>query len=148
MPARCWRRRPLPWRRLPPRCRESSRRDPFWKAMSQFQLEVIRMSSFTLLGLKPFRLTAAFCCLGVLSMQSRAAEFQARWSELAPLLEGRELSIPLPGGAVVTGELLNVRADSLNLDIRKVSGRTEYRKGPASIPRASVVAIRASQSNG
>jgi hypothetical protein len=81
-------------------------------------------------------------------MQSRAAGFQARWNELAPLLEGRELSIPLPGGAVVTGELLNVRADSLNLDIRKVSGRTDYRKGPASIPRASVVTIRATQSNG
>jgi hypothetical protein len=106
------------------------------------------MNSFTVLNFGAFRLTAALCCLGVLATGSRAAGFQARWNELAPLLEGRELSIPLQGGAVVTGELLNVRTDSLNLDIRKVSGRTEYRKGPASIPRGSVTTIRATKTQG
>jgi hypothetical protein len=90
---------------------------------------------------------AVFCFLGAIPMQGQS-EFQARWNELAPLLVGQEVFIPLPGGGSIRGEALSVRTDSLAVDIRKVSGSQEYRKGPSSIPRAVVSTIRVTKTRG
>jgi hypothetical protein len=99
-------------------------------------------------AVRSLTLVAVICCLGAFS-NARAAEFQARWNELAQLLAGYEnVSVALPGGGAVTGDLLSVRDDSLNLDVRKVSGSRAFGKGPASIPRAQVTSIRATKNRG
>jgi hypothetical protein len=114
--------------------------------MSQWKAEVISMKKTA--GCRTVRAAAVLCFLGALASQAVAAQFQARWEELGSILSGYDLSIPLPGGATVGGELLSVRPDCLVVDISRVSRGADYRKGPASIPRTSVTTIRASKSRG
>ena len=93
-------------------------------------------------------LAALFCCLALFAGHSRAADFQARWSELPALLSGYQVSILLPGGGVVAGQLAGVRPDALVLDVTHVSGGAQYRKGLATVPRSSVTLIRATNARG
>ena len=105
------------------------------------------MSKATGFRLGAIHWAAVLCCLGMNPGQTSAADFQARWSELPSLLTGYQVQIPLQGGAVVEGELVSLRPDALVLDVSRVSGTTEYRKGFTTIPRASVTTIRASKSS-
>jgi len=93
-------------------------------------------------------LAVTFCFLCALPTPGRSAAFQARWNELASLVAGQEATIPLPGGGVVTGEVVSVRADSLALDVHKVSGGKERYAGLVSIPRTSVTTLRATKMRG
>ena len=70
---------------------------------------------------------------------------EVRWNELAALIVGRRVSIPLPGGILVEGEALSVRDNSLVLDIGKTSNASQYPKGQTAIPRASVTDVRLSR---
>ena len=63
-----------------------------------------------------------------------------RWQELAPLISGREVEIPLSSGGRARGEVLAVRADSIFMDVKKVS-RTNYVKGRQSIERSEIPSL-------
>jgi len=73
---------------------------------------------------------------------------EIRWNELAALIVGHHVWIPLPGGGLVEGEALSVRDDSLVLDIGKSSNTSRYPKGQAPIPRASVTEVRLAERRG
>ncbi|MCC6393556.1 MAG: hypothetical protein IT167_23350, partial [Bryobacterales bacterium] len=42
-----------------------------------------------------------------------ASQSAVRWSELAPLLKGREISVRLSGGAIVGGKYSGIQANTL-----------------------------------
>ena len=81
-------------------------------------------------GLRLFRLDAS------------TGPAEVRWNELAGLLVGHQVSVPLAGGVVVEGETLSVREEALMLDIRKTSDSSRYPKGQTPIPRASITEVR------
>lgn len=80
--------------------------------------------------------------LGIFPAIAATPPADIRWTELAALIVGYHVSIPLPGGGIVEGEALSVRDDSLVLDITKTSGPARYPKGQSPIPRASVTEVR------
>ena len=73
---------------------------------------------------------------------------EIRWNEMAALIVGHRVSIPLPGGGLVEGEALSVRDDSLVLDIGKTSDPIRYPKGQTPVPRASVTEVRLAERRG
>ena len=77
-----------------------------------------------------------------------AAPAEIRWNELAALVVGHHVSIPLPGGGMVEGDALSVRDDSLVLDIRRTSDAGRYPKGQTPIPRAAVTEVRLAERRG
>jgi hypothetical protein len=79
---------------------------------------------------------------------SAATPAEIRWNELAALIVGHRVSIPLPGGAVVEGEALSVRDDALMLDIGKASDSSRYPRGQTPLPRVSVTEIRVAEHRG
>jgi hypothetical protein len=80
--------------------------------------------------------------LGILPAVAATPPAEIRWNELAALIVGHRVSIPLPGGGLVEGEALSVRDDSLVLDIGKTSDASRYPKGQTPVPRASVSEVR------
>ena len=103
------------------------------------------MMNITVSGSQAIRLAVALFCLYAIPAPGSSAAFQARWNEIATIVAGREVTIGLPGGAVVTGEVVGVRADSLALDVHRASGGATRYKGLISVPRASVTTIRATK---
>jgi hypothetical protein len=93
-------------------------------------------------------LLAAAPGLGLFPAAAATAPADIRWNELAALIVGHHVSIPLPGGGFVEGEALSVRDDSLVLDIGKTSSASRYPKGQAPIPRASVTEVRLAERRG
>ena len=87
-------------------------------------------------------LLLAMLGIGVFCAWAGSAPAEIRWNELAALIVGNEVTIPLTGGAVVAGEVLSVRDDSIMLEIRKTSDRIRYPKGQTPIPRAVVSEVR------
>ena len=98
--------------------------------------------------------TAALIALTYLSQTTAFAakpkEAELRWSELAPLITGQEVSLVLPGKVRVRGEVLTIRPDALAMQIKKTSAPRVQAKGPASIPRSaiSVVELRKMRQRG
>lgn len=70
------------------------------------------------------------------------------WNELAALIVGHHVSVPLPAGGKVEGEALSVRGDSLVLDVAKTSDSSQYPKGQTTIPRTSVTEVRLAERRG
>jgi hypothetical protein len=67
---------------------------------------------------------------------------EIRWTELAPLIVGHTVTIPVERGLTVGGEVLSVREDVLMLDVRRTSDSRRYPKGQAAIPRSQVTEVR------
>jgi uncharacterized protein YcfJ len=70
-----------------------------------------------------------------------AAPAEIRWNELAALIVGHQVKVPLAGGGVVEGQALSVRDDSLVIDIRKTPDSSRYPRGQTPISRASVTEV-------
>ena len=85
---------------------------------------------------------------GAFCAKAASAPAEIRWNELAGLIVGHHVVIPLAGGVVVEGDALSVRADSLMLDVTKTSAAKLYPKGQASIPRTSVTEVRLMERRG
>jgi hypothetical protein len=69
-------------------------------------------------------------------------QVEVRWEELGGLISGKKISLLVPGGASIEGNVASVRADSLMLSIAKSSDVRAYPKRETSIPRASVSTVR------
>ena len=80
--------------------------------------------------------------VGMFSAVAATHPSDIRWNELAALIIGHRVSIPLPGGILVEGEALSVRDDSLVLDIARTTNASRYPKGQTPIPRAAVTEVR------
>lgn len=92
--------------------------------------------------MKEVVLSGVWFLVAVLPATAATPPAEIRWNELAALIVGHHVSIPLPGGGSVEGEALSVRDDSLVLDIGKTSDPGRYPKGQTPIPRASVTEVR------
>jgi hypothetical protein len=73
---------------------------------------------------------------------------EIRWNELAALVIGHRVSVPLPGGGIVEGEALSVRDGALVLDVGNTSDASRYPKGQTPIPRAAVTEVRLAERRG
>ena len=76
------------------------------------------------------------------------SKVQVRWNELSTLVLAHTVSLVLPGGTAIAGEVEAVRDDSLTLDVRKTSDSKVQPKGTASIPRASVTTLQVTDAKG
>src|SRR4051794_8800397 len=86
--------------------------------------------------------------IAVLAVAGQAAEPTAEihWNELAGLIAGQDIVVPLPGGAIA-GQALSVREDSLLMVVQRTSD-PRYPKGQASVPRAGISEIRLTEHRG
>lgn len=66
-----------------------------------------------------------------------AAPRQVKWEGLS-MVVGREVSVVMPGGAVVRGKATEVGPDALVVSVHKTSDSTAYPKGTTRVPRASL----------
>jgi len=94
------------------------------------------------------RILAGICVLGLSPATAGTSKVEVRWNELSQLILGHTVSLVLPGGATVAGEVQAVRDHSLSLDVRKTSDSKVQPKGTASIPRASVTTLRMTDAKG
>ena len=95
------------------------------------------------------RSAALVISICLLATQAPAAErLQLRWNELAPLVTGKRVWLPLSGGARVEGTVTEVDSTGLKVEVRKTSDRKAYPKGLVSIPRSSVSTIQLNKPTG
>ena len=117
--------------------------EPIFGQMPQYLLEVGIMASK---GRSGYRVVAAVGLLAACAGIARAGAYRAEWDELEGLLKDKEVTIALPGGGSLTGEVFAVRPDSLSVNVGKVSGAKGYARGPNTISRESVTTIRVTDS--
>lgn len=94
------------------------------------------------------RVLVGLCALSLSPATAGTSKVEVRWNELSPLILAHTVSLVLPGGTTVAGEVESVRDDSLTLDVRKTSNSKVQPKGTASIPRASVTTLQIDGSEG
>lgn len=99
-------------------------------------------------GTLAFRFLTALLSFGLIPANAGTAQTEIRWNELAALIVGHTVTIPLAGGAVVQGEALSVRDNSLLLDITRTTDARQYPRGQTPIPRTSVAEVRLSEHGG
>lgn len=73
---------------------------------------------------------------------------ELKWTELGPHIQGHDVELALPDGAVVKGEVEAVREDALVLNIRKTSNPKAHPEGNAVLPRTSVKDLSLRESRG
>ena len=74
-----------------------------------------------------------------LAAQSKV--IQLRWEELSPIISGQEVDFVLPDGTRLHGDVFNVEADSLTVNVKKTSDKTTHPKGPTSVARSSISSL-------
>ncbi len=87
-------------------------------------------------------LLATLLGFGLFRANAGMAPVDIRWNELAALIVGHHVSIPVAGGGVVEGQALSVRDDGIMLDIVKTSDANLYAKGQTTIRRSTVTEVR------
>jgi len=60
-----------------------------------------------------------------------------KWSELSTVV-GKDVSIAMPGGAVIGGKATSVEADALVVQIARTTDKSAYPKGSTRVPRAQL----------
>ena len=93
------------------------------------------------------RLAAAICLSAASTASAGTSRIEVRWSELPPIILGHTVSMALPTGVAVSGDVVAMHDDSLTLEIRKTSDARLQQKGEASIPRASITTLEMTESN-
>ena len=91
-------------------------------------------------------LVAMVMAFGFKATANSTAEI--RWNELAALVVGQDVTIPLLGGGAVAGEVLSVREDSLMMDVRRTSNAARYPTGQTAIPRSAFAELRLNERHG
>lgn len=91
---------------------------------------------------------AALCFLIPAPATARTSHVEVRWNELSALILGHTVTVVLPGGTVLAGEVMAVRADSLALDVHRTSNVQVQPKGSASIPRRSITTLQLTERTG
>jgi hypothetical protein len=86
------------------------------------------------------------CCALPLECAAAPKELHTTWRELANVAAGKKISIVLPEGVHLRGNVLCVENDKLVLDVTKTSDAHAFPKGSTSLPRAAVRSFTMTQS--
>jgi hypothetical protein len=87
-------------------------------------------------------------CGGQTAGLAESKPLELKWTELAPIIQGRRVELVLKQGSKIKGEAVVVREDSLVMDVKKVSGGKTYQKGNAAIPRTAISLIKLEKTRG
>ena len=77
-----------------------------------------------------------------------ASQLALRWSELQPVLDGRQISVQLPDGATVEGRYSSLQADALSMEVSKTSDPAKHPRGAASLARPELAQITVKRHRG
>lgn len=91
-------------------------------------------------GLALGRICAGLLLLATASVAQTgfAPPLAVRWSELPPLLKGRQISVHLTDGTIVEGKYSSLQADALSIEIKKSSDPVKHPKGALSVARSGL----------
>jgi hypothetical protein len=70
-----------------------------------------------------------------------AEQLALRWSELQPVLKGRQLSLRLADGATVEGKYSSLQADALSIQVTKTSDPAKHPKGATRLARPELAQL-------
>jgi hypothetical protein len=74
----------------------------------------------------------------IASVPVRAASpRQLRWQELS-IVTGKNVSVVMPGGTLISGKVLSVDAAAMTMNITRTSDPGSYPKGDVRVPRANL----------
>lgn len=62
---------------------------------------------------------------------------QISWHDL-PIVIGKNVSLVMPGGAVISGKVVGVHAEAMKVNVTRTSEPGAYPKGEVRVPRASL----------
>ena len=77
-----------------------------------------------------------------------AKQLALRWSELHPVLKGRQISVQLTDGATVEGRYSSLQADALSLQVAKTSDPAKHPMGVARLARPGLAQITVKRHRG
>lgn len=87
-------------------------------------------------------MAAFLISIGLIAAQMSAEDLSLRWSDLAPVINGKRVWLPLNGGVRVSGTVREVDSTGLKVEVAKTSDPKVYPKGQVTIPRSSVSTIQ------
>ena len=95
------------------------------------------------------RLPLAFAALLALNASALRGgdprQARLRWDELGPRIDGRSVSLALPGGILIKGKLETTLPEGLRLRVTGTSDRKLVPKGSRLIPRENVSVLRVTE---
>lgn len=95
------------------------------------------------------RSVSARTLLLLLSTSLLVAEtMDLNWKDLAPVVTGKRVWIPLNDGIQISGTVQAVEPEGLKIDIGHTSNRKAWPKGPATLPRSAVSTMRLGKTPG
>ena len=68
-------------------------------------------------------------------LAAQADQLALRWSELQPVLAGRQISAHLTDGATVEGRYSSLQADALSIQVTKTSDEANHPNGATRLAR-------------
>ena len=74
--------------------------------------------------------------------EAGARVYRLQWRDLERMTRGRRISLTLPSGVRLQGQVASVAPDELALDVVKTSDKRAYPKGRAIVPRPEVQRFR------
>ena len=77
-----------------------------------------------------------------------ASQLALRWSELPPVLMGRQISVQLTDGATVEGRYSSLQAGALSMEVSKTSDPAKHPEGAASLARPELTQITVKRHRG
>ena len=99
-----------------------------------------------------FRLVAVTACFIWLTpnmvLAAPAELLTLRWSELQPVLKGRQISVRLTDGATVEGRCSSLQADALSIEVAKTSDPAKHPKGATRLARPELTQITVKRHRG
>ena len=97
-----------------------------------------------------FAIFAAAAVAGSPQGAEKSAEriYRLQWRDLDRVTRGHWISLALPSGIKLQGDVVAVETDELVLDVHKTSDKRAYPKGRAIVPRPEVTRCRVWQKRG
>ncbi len=77
-----------------------------------------------------------------------SSAYRLQWGDLGRIVTNRRVSLTLPSGIRLQGDVTSVEPDSLVLFVTKTSDKRAYPKGRGLVPRPEVTTLRVSKTTG
>lgn len=74
--------------------------------------------------------------------------YRLQWADLGRIINNCRVSLTLPSGIRLQGDVASVESDALVLFVTKTSDKHAYPKGRGIVPRPEVTSLRVSKTNG
>jgi hypothetical protein len=82
------------------------------------------------------------------SEKATVQAYRLEWRDLDRVIRGSRISLVLPSGIRLEGDVVAVESDELILNVHKTSNKHAYPKGYATVPRPEVTRCRVVQKRG